>query len=237
VPARALIIAIQKYPQTLPPLEQELPGTLESATKFRDWFRTAHAIPPAEEPQRLLVCSDDGMAGATHGASAQAIRQALKALAVAGAAQTEELFVFFSGHGFLFKEGEGPRPADVLVASDFTSMDVGGASCLRLTDIQNELRKSMGAGNHYYFVDACRNEIADDQIDVGPLGVRLPRINQKEALLYTLFSTTRLSTAPAASPFTDIVIDGLQGKGKSKRPTGGLPPRMRVVWASLEEYV
>jgi hypothetical protein len=237
VPARALIIAIQKYPNTLPPLEQELPGTVESATKFRDWFRTAHSITPAEELQRLIVCSDDGMAGATHGGSAQAIRQALKALAVAGAAQTEELFVFFSGHGFLFKEGEGPRPADVLVASDFTSMDVGGASCLRLTDIQTELRKSMGAGNHYYFVDACRNEIADDQIDVGSLGVRLPRVNQKEALLYTLFSTTRLSTAPAASPFTDIVIDGLLGKGKSKRPAGGLPPRMRVVWASLEEYV
>jgi hypothetical protein len=237
VPARALIIAIQKYPHTLPPLEQELPGTLESAAKFRDWFRRAHSVLAADEAARLFICSDDGLEGAAYGASAQDIREAIKALAVAGAAQTEELFVFFSGHGFLFKEGEGPRPADVLVVADFTSMDVGGASCLRLASVQNELRKSMGAGNHYYFVDACRNEIADDQIDVGSLGVRLPRINQKEALLYTLFSTTRLSTAPAASAFTDIVIDGLQGKGRSKRPAGGLPPRMRVVWASLEEYV
>ena len=237
MPARALIIAIQTYPRIAPPLQPDLPGTVDSATKFRDWFKSAHRITPADEQQRLFVCSDDVRLAATHAASAQGIRQALKDLALAGAAQTEELYVFFSGHGFLFKEGEGRRAADVLVASDFGSKDVDGACCLRLRALQDELLRSMGAGNHYYFVDACRNEIADDEIDVGSLGVRLPRVNQKEALLYTLFSTTRLSIAPAASPFTETLIDGLTGKGRAKRPAGGQPPRMRVVWASLEDYV
>ena len=104
---------------------------------------------------------------------------------------TGELFVYYSGHGFLFKESEGSRAADVIVPGDFADMMVDGALCFRLDRLQLELLQGLGAGNHYYFIDACRNQIGSDQIDVGS-PVRLKRSSQRDAQVFTLFSTSRL---------------------------------------------
>jgi hypothetical protein len=231
VPARGLIIAISKYPRTQN-LADDLPGTIESATKFHAWLTTK--VPPSGT---IVVCSDDtGFPGRTHGATAQDIRDAIGHLHQVGMDRTEELFVFVSGHGFLFDE-PGRRAADVIVGADFTSPGLGGAACLRLDGIQHELRRALGPGRHYYFIDACRNSISADDIDVGPLGVRLKKSSLNEPRVYTMFSTSRLAVAPDASPFAYHLVDGLKGIGRAKRPFGGPPPVVRVVWESLEEYV
>jgi hypothetical protein len=231
VPARGLIIAIKSYPLTTD-IVPDLKGTVESARKFYDWLTTK--TPPVAT---IVVCADDlAFPGRTHGATAQDIRNGIRDLHAAGADSTEELFVFVSGHGFLF-EGAGRRAADVIVGSDFTSPAVGGASCLPLDGIQHELRRALGPGRHYYFIDACRNLISADEIEVGPLGVRLRKSSLNEPRVFTLFSTSRLAVTPDASPFADHLVDGLRGIGRAKRPIGGSPPVVRVVWESLEEYV
>jgi hypothetical protein len=234
VPARGLIIAIESYSQTAD-IVQKLEGTIESAKTFHDWLTSKQP-----KLETIVVCSDDPtFPGRTHGATAQDIRNAIRDLHAQGAGSgmgTEELFVFVSGHGFLF-EGPGRRAADVIVGADFTSPAVGGASCLPLDGIQHELRRALGPGRHYYFIDACRNLISADDIEVGPLGVRLAKSSQSEPRVYTLFSTSRLAVAPDASPFAGHLVEGLRGHGRAKRPIGGNPPLVRVVWESLEEYV
>ncbi len=240
MPARALIVAIENYPQ-IADFEKVLPGTHDSAKKFLAWVKASKKfanIPAAEEPGRIVVCSDDAaFPGRTHGAKAQDIRDALGHLWNHGHDMTEELYVFVSGHGFLFKESESVRAADVLVAADFGQSSLSGAFCLKLDAVQHELRTAMGAGNHYYFVDACRNLVSDQDVEVGALGVRLRRSSQRDAEVFTLFSTTRLSIAPTASPFTDHLVEGLAGKGRSKQAVGGQPPRQRVVWSRLVEFM
>jgi len=235
-----LIIAIENYPNIVD-FAKVLPGTHDSAKKFLSWVKSSTKfanIPAAEEPQRIIICSDDpAFPGRTHGANAQDIRMALDALWQSGANTTPELFVYISGHGFLFKESDTARAADVLVAGDFTKASVSGAQCLKLDEIQQRLWTAMGPGNHYYFVDACRNEVSNQDIQVGPLGVALQRSSQRDAEVFTLFSTNRLSIAPTASAFTDYLVDALAGKGRSKRPVGGVPPMMRVVWANLMTYM
>ena len=207
---------------------------------FRAWLKSSPgfaAMTAADEPSRIVVCADDpAFPGRTHGTSGQAIRQAVYDLWTAGRDSTGELFVYYSGHGFLFKENTGSRAADVIVPGDFRTLGVDGSLCFRLDALQLELLSSMGPGNHYYFVDACRNQMTDDQIAVGS-PVRLARSSQRAAQVFTLFSTSRLSTAPTASPFTELLVAGLAGRGKAKRPAGGTPARMRVVWSSLVEYM
>jgi len=239
MPSRALIIAIENYPPN-PDLATSLPGTHANARAFRSWLKGSAGfadMTAAEEPSRIIIATDDPeFPGRTHDASARDIRRAVQALWTAGQNSTGELFVYYSGHGFLFTASEGSRAADVIVPGDFADMVVDGALCFRLDRLQAELLQGLGPGNHYYFIDACRNQIGSDQIDVGS-PVRLKRSSQRNAQVFTLFSTSRLSTATAASPFTNLLVAGLDGRGKAKQPAGGVPPRMRVVWASLLKYM
>jgi len=237
--SRALIVAIEHYPPNLD-LASELPETHASALKFRAWLKGTTRftkMTEAEEPSRIVICADDpAFPGRTHGSSAQAIRQAVYDLWLAGNGSTNELFVYYSGHGFLYKKDTGSRAADVIVPGDFRNAAVDGNLCFTLAALQGELLECMGPGNHYYFVDACRNQIDDTKIAVGS-PVRLPRSAQAHAQVFTLFSTSRLSTALAASPFTELLVGGLSGRGKAKQPAGGVPPMMRVGWSSLLDYM
>jgi len=78
-----LIVAIENYPNIVD-FAKVLPGTHDSAKKFLSWVKSSTKfanIPAAEEPQRIIICSDDpAFPGRTHGANAQDIRMALDAL-------------------------------------------------------------------------------------------------------------------------------------------------------------
>jgi hypothetical protein len=221
LPSRALIIAIENYPAN-PDLATNLPGTHANARGFRAWLKGSAgfaAMTPADETSRILVCADDpAFPGRTHDASGRGIRQAVQALWLAGQDKTGELFVYYSGHGFMFSESAGSRAVDLIVPGDFIDMAVDGALCFRLEALQLELLASMGPGNHYYFVDACRNQISDDQIAVGSPG-RLRRSSLRDAEAFTLFSTSRRPAAPAACPFTDLLVV----RGRAEESPSGVP--------------
>ncbi len=115
--ARALIIAIENYPAVqVGGIAKQLPGTLQAGFDFKAWLLAKWASEGRADTQ-LIFCSDPVQPGGI-GATADDIRGALLQLKADGQSATEELFFFFSGHGFSFVDKPGSR-ADFVMASDF----------------------------------------------------------------------------------------------------------------------
>ena len=166
---RALVIAIESYPAvTVGGIAKHLPGTLQAGLEFKTWLiqKWATEARPADQTQ-LLFCSEPSQPGGT-GATQRDIRQAISRLKQEGQNSTEELYVFFSGHGFSFVQRPGSR-ADVVLSSDFESPALSSHCCLNLDEMIAWLRDHLGFGRHFYFVDACRNPLDASQIQIGPL--------------------------------------------------------------------
>ena len=224
---RGFIVAIENYSQieNLPP---NLPGTHDSAIEFRDWLIDTKAVDSGD----IYLCMDGTHAAKTHGATRTQIKTAIIDLA-SHADQTEELYLFFSGHGFTYTEA-GNRTADVFVCEEFTNSAVGGDACIILEEVQRKLRAAMGHGKHFYFVDACRNMISDRDIEVSDTGLVLKPADSGIAMVYTLFSTARGALTNVTSGFATHLIAGLKGQGRAKTwRSGGLA----VVYRSLYDYI
>lgn len=228
---RGLIIAIESY-ASIQGFGNQLPGTTAAGVAFRDWLiRKKNA-----KPGHILFCTEDpAVQGRTSGASIQELIRALIDLHAAGKDNTEQLYVFFSGHGFLFDENPRTRAADVLLPSDFTSASdpAAGRLGLRLDEVQLKLQNAMGPGDHYYFVDACRNRLSE--IDVAGTGLNFSRSVLGDPTVYTLYSTNRGAAAFLNSNFSGHLLAGLYGAGRAKawRPAGD----MEVTHSSLRNYV
>jgi hypothetical protein len=98
---RALVIAIENYPVVqVGGIAKQLPGTLKAGLDFKAWLLAKWNSGGRTDTQ-LIFCSDpvqpNGM-----GATADDIRAALLKLKADGQSATEELYFFFSGHGFSF---------------------------------------------------------------------------------------------------------------------------------------
>jgi len=234
--ARALIIAIESYPGAQGGgLTQTLPGTLQAGRNFRDWLaKKWKAEGRAAADTQLLFCSEPVEPGGT-GASNQDIRKALLALKTSGQGTTEELYVFFGGHGFSFVDKPGSR-ADILIASDFTDPALSGASCLKLDEIIGWLRDHLGPGRHYYFVDACRNRLDVRQIVISSLLPIDPQTTT-EASTFVLQSTVAGAVAAVAGRFPIVLMAGLHGKGNAKTWDARINDAMVVKYGSLRSYV
>ena len=163
--SRALIIAIEDYSAvTAGGLTQQLTGTLDAGKNFMAWLQAKWKAENKRDTD-LTFCSEPKLEG-HHGAKAADILDALAGLRDRGTNSTHEMFFFFSGHGFCFVERPGRR-SDVIIASDYVSPDRGASSCFNLSEIEDWLRDHLGNGDHYYFIDACRNRIGSTQITVG----------------------------------------------------------------------
>jgi Caspase domain len=233
MPVRGLILAVEKYPQ-ITGFGQELPGTAGAGAAFRQWLLDVKKADAAN----ILFCTDDAAAeGRTAGTSVDAMIQAISSLVQQGKDRTSELYVFFSGHGILFDEDERKRAADVLLAGDFAAPQDSGRCVLRLDELQTKLQVVMGPGNHYYFIDACRNVLDASEIDVTGMGKAYGRSVLGDPTLYTLFSTSRGEVAYLKSHFSEHLLAGLRGSGRAKRwdPDGG--DEMEVAYDSLKRYV
>ena len=125
---------------------------------------------------------------------------------------TEELFVFFSGHGFAFVNA-GTR-ADILISADFQRSDVSGPSCLKIDEMISWLREHLGPGCHFYFVDACRNTLDSTQVAIGPL-LPFERQALPEASTFLLQSTLPGATAQVRGAFPKILLAGLRGESSA----------------------
>lgn len=232
---RGLIIAIEKY-AAIQGFGSELPGTTAAGVAFRKWLIDTKKA----APENILFCTEDATAeGRTSGAAIDDLLEAIASLPQKGKDRTEQLYVFFSGHGFLFREDERKRAADVLLAADFSSLQspTAGRKVLRLDEVQLKLQRAMGPRDHFYFIDACRNQLGASQIDVTGTGLNLGLSSLGYPTVYTLYSTNRGAAAFVQSNFSGHLLTGLQGSGRAKvwRPTD--EEEMEVNYFSLQEYV
>jgi hypothetical protein len=123
---RALIIAIENYPAATSGFTAtQLPGTLDAATKFREWLEAKWRR--EQTTGKVFFCSEPLVPGG-RGASNADLIQALIDLQAEGQNTTESLFVYFSGHGFQTK-GETISIADVIVTSDYIDLQRSAHCC------------------------------------------------------------------------------------------------------------
>ena len=226
--ARAFVIAIEDYSagNYLP----SLPGAHADADRLIKWLIDNKGV----KKESIICCAGDQSAWRTHGTTRAEIVAALKQLVAGWADQTTELYFFFSGHGFSFQESPANKPADVLVAADFTDLVSGGGACLRLNEIQVKLWRALGSKRHYYFIDACRNLISQDAIEVPSTGLAFPPSALGTPTVYVLFSTAQGAPAKTSSGFTQALVTGLAGGGQSK---GWRGRKMYVMFDRLGKYV
>lgn len=226
---RALIIAIEKYPLA-EGMQKDLPGSLAAGIGFREWL-VARAAAENHTIEQLYFCSNPAQPGG-RGANQQDIVSALLEIKNSGKQATDELFVFFSGHGYRFAKSGNDR-ADAIIAADFVNAALSAHCCINLDHIIDCLR-FLGPGRHYYFVDACRNvlDVAPSQ----PLGVSyLDTI--EEASSFILQSTAPGEMAPVGIAFPQALLEGLRGRGVAKAWNPTVNDAMFVRYDSLKRYV
>jgi len=227
---RALIIAIERCALIQEGLSPTLPGTHRNALAFRRWLLDVQGLAVAD----VFFCTEaPALEGRTSDATRKAIQQEILRLKQAGRDQTAALYVYVSGHGFSYTDVDGAPMADVLIAADYVRREDSGDACLKLDEIQKWLKLCLGPGDHYYFVDACRNQISEHEIKVATLGLTYDFSAKKKATVYTLYSTTQGTLAPAGSSFPEVLIDGLNGKGRAKTWHEGT---LAVLFDSLGAY-
>lgn len=230
MPARALIIAIEDYPASTT-LVKQLPGTNASAEKFRDWLIGKKGL----DAQSILACAAPACAWRTTGTTHDEIVAELSKLATNWQHENnEELYFFYSGHGFSHETAKERIEIDVFVAADFVDPDNSGDACLQFQEIQKKLLTAMGPGNHYYFIDACRNEMTREQIEVPIMGKRFPVAARGRSKYYALYSTALHQVARVQSGFADLLLQGLHGAGTAKRWEKG---DLFVTFVDLRKYV
>jgi hypothetical protein len=235
---KAFIIAIKNYKQLHP-----LPGTHEHALAFRKFLIESQWL----KPENIYFCTEDPtIEGRTADATRPAIKMEMERLRASGDQEaSEELFFYFSGHGFCYTDIDDKPTADVLAAADYVGLNDPNASdkCLKLDEIQSWLKMCLGvvsrgenepAPGHYYFIDACRNLVSERDLKVSPLGLRYQVSRKKKPSVFTLYSAGTGALAPADDEFPTVLLDGLNGHGRAKRP---YQDTFAVVFDSLSEYV
>ena len=233
---RALIFAIEKYPLvTDGSIEGELIGTIDRALRFRAWLTgkwKGEGI--SEEDQQIIFCSEPKTDGG-RGASIDDLKVALDELQTSGRDMTDECYFYFSGHGFSFDKKV--TRSSMLIAADYRSMKFSGDRCANLDWIVLWLTMNMGAGRHYYFIDACRNVF--DASVIQPPDALLPNdpASAGEPDSFLLQSSRPNETAPADGTFAEALLAGLAGHGTAKAWDRSDPGAMVVRFDTLRDFV
>lgn len=232
--SRAVIIAIEDYPDLKEPgIEKTLAGTLDSALAFRQWIEDKWKDEGQQDTEIVFHSEPKQTFGL--GASSSDIVGLLNDLGSRGQNSTDELFFFFSGHGYTFVEGD--TRADVIIASDFKTARLSNSSCFNLDWIIGWLRSHLGPGRHFYFVDACRNPLDGSQ--VAPPAEPLPSDPNStgEPTTFVLQSTITDSVSVVDGPFQKALMAGLSGDGRAKDWERNVDDEMYVRYDTLRRYL
>ncbi|SFI60885.1 caspase family protein [Bradyrhizobium sp. Gha] len=234
---RALIIGIEDYVDVQDgSIGPKLPGTREAALAFRDWLSAKWNAEHIAQTDRQIVFCSEPIVPDGRPAKLDDINQALLDIRAAGQDSTDEFFFFFSGHGFTFVSA-GAR-ADQLIAANYRSMELSGASaCLHLDKMIYWLRQELGPGKQYYFVDACRNELDGTKIAGATFGLPNNPQTTGEAMTFLLQSTVPAATAAADGRFPRELIEGLKGRSIAKTWDEVDDDAMLVRYDTLRIYV
>lgn len=204
--ALALIVALENYPAGAELARLE--GTVSRAYEFVEWLLKVRGAAPRDV--FLCVSPDPECPPGTPGgvrayeATKAGIRSAAMTLAKEGMDSDADVFILVSGHGGRV------GGSDVLMASDYQSGD--GFNCLRLDELHTWLLPAMGPGTHYWFVEACRNEV---KFAVADLALGKQTSAKGWATSNELFATAPGAAAPAQSKFPQTLLSSLHGKGRA----------------------
>jgi hypothetical protein len=77
---------------------------------------------------------------------------------------TEHFYAYLAGHGFSYTDVDALHLADVLLLQEYRRRDISGNACLKIDGLQSWLRRALGPGEHFYFVDCCRNPLSQQEI-------------------------------------------------------------------------
>jgi len=226
--ARAFVIVIEDYSQGkfLP----SLPGVNKDGKIFIQWLLTKKGVKPAD----ILCCAGKGFKGRTTGTSSADIINEMTKAVTNWADKTDEFYFCFSGHGFSYSTSTFEKSVDILVASDFKDLATGGRACLQLNEIKTKLWKALGPRHHYYFIDACRNQIQPDAISPAGTGLGFASSQLGTPTIYKMFSTALGAVSKTQSGFTPLLIKGLNGAGRAKGLRSG---HMYVIFDLLCQYM
>lgn len=234
MPARAFIIAIEDYKKGN--FLESLTGVNEGAAVFVRWLVERKGVKPAD----IVCCAGKKFSAGpvfkkpTAGTTRPEIVAELARVLKDWANKTEEFYFYFSGHGFSYADSPWEKAVDILAASDFKDLETGGAACLRLSEIQSKLRHSLGPRHHYFFIDACRNQIPSESIAPATTGLGFPVSDLGNPSVYKLFSTAPGALSHTTSGFTSALVESLSGRGRAK----GLRARkMYVIFDLLCEHM
>lgn len=229
---RALIIAIWKYAGVNGLAPVSLDAVQPGAEKFYTWLTQTHNVPSAN----ILVCSDglrvpghpasatiDGtLIPLVYGATFAEINQAIANLVSFAPDRTEDLFVYYAGHGFSYRGNPNDQGVSFLLTSEFVSPAVSGNACINIPLMQRSLASTLSGIHHFHFVDACRNELPPSSINPqGNFGVAFQASNNGSAPLFNLYSARQGDAANASPAFTNALVDGLCGDSHAKQWVDG----------------
>src|SRR5438132_12888333 len=116
----------------------------------------------------IIACADTTCSWRTTGNSRAEIVDAIYDLLTKGQNTTEELYFYYAGHGFGYEISPYQAPIDLLVGAEFARPDLTGSECVQFQEVKEILRRCMGPGVHYFFIDACRNKIKQNDIVPAP---------------------------------------------------------------------
>ncbi|HUS21095.1 MAG TPA: hypothetical protein VMZ66_03680, partial [Aeromicrobium sp.] len=106
--------------------------------------------------------------------------------------------------------------------------------CLKLDALVDGLRGSLGHGCHFYFIDACRNEVS--KAVAGSL-IPFSMAGGEEPSVFVLQSTVAGAPSLVAGPFSKKLREGLRGAGKAKVWDPPITDSMKVRFDSLRRYL
>jgi hypothetical protein len=189
---------------------------------------------PAEA--NIRFCAHPLHDDADAGANRADIIEEIKRLYEDGHEKTDTLFVYFSGHGFAFSDVDN-RWMDALVCADFTIPENSGGCCINLDELRERLWMWLGPGEHFYFIDACRNLLSRKDIEVLGLGITRSRSPRKVPARHSLQSTLQGALAGVGSQFPAHLLAGLRGGGRAKSWEYAPRGSMVVHFRSLTDYL
>jgi hypothetical protein len=231
---RALIVAIEDYTQVGGGgVAAKLDGTLQAGRDFKKWLEDKWGKAEVAEPQ-IIFCSEPKEPGG-RGASRKDIIAAMMELAAQGAGQTEELYVYLSGHGFAYSRPPEPEQ-DVIIAADFVDNVESGHCCLSINYMVYWLAAHLGTGLHAYIVNSCRNVLDHGQVaphkDFLPFGPQVPNSSST----FMIHAALNGDVAPVNSRFHRTLMEGLKGTGRAKEWDEN-EDAMHVRHSSLSKYL
>jgi hypothetical protein len=230
-PPRALIIAIEEYPKA-EGVSKKLEGTNDAAVRFYKWLVETKKVSSSD----IAVCAGKELIAGqpVTGTTMADIVEALAGVFARGKDKTSDFFFFYSGHGFCWQKSAVEQPNDVLVASDFRNRKVSGRCCFRFSELRELLWLYLGGSQHFFFTDACRTILKEEEIQVGGLGLALDRAIQGTPEVYTMFSAAVGDAAFTTSGFASALDRGLRGDGHAK---GWVRNKMYVKFELLRDYL